>query len=100
MNAQGLCQHAWTQTQVVVEPVGRAGVMMLTRDVGANPDSDIRCHVKVSRNWIWLVLIDRRRPVNRDAAQNKAKKERHVHPVTPAHQEMVSFHHEHAWLCQ
>jgi hypothetical protein len=46
------------------------------------------------------VLIDRRRPVNGDAAHNKAKKEWHVQPVTPAHQDVVSFDYEHAWLYQ
>jgi hypothetical protein len=66
--------------------------------MGADPDSDIRCHIEVSRIRVWLVLIDRRRPVNRDAAQNKAKKERRIQPMTPAHQDMVSFNHEHAWL--
>ncbi len=74
--------------------------MVLTRDMGTNPDSYIRCHVEVSRIRVWLVLTDRRGPVNGDAAQNKAKKERHVQPVTPAHQDMVSFDHEHAWLYQ
>jgi hypothetical protein len=74
--------------------------MVLTWDMGANPDSDIRCHIEVSRIRVWLVLIDRRSPVNGDAAQNKAKEERHVQPVTPAHQDMVSFNHEHAWLYQ
>jgi hypothetical protein len=71
--------------------------MLLAGDMGANPDSNIRCHIEVSRSRIWLVLIDRRGPVNGDAAQNKAKKEWHVQPVTPAHQDMVSFHDE---LCQ
>ena len=65
-----------------------------------NPDSDIRCHVKASGNRVRLVLINRRGPVNGDTAQNKAKKQRHVQPVTPTHQDMVSFDHEHAWLCQ
>ena len=74
--------------------------MVLARDMGANPDSNIRCHIEVSCNRIWLVLIDRRSPVNGDAAQYKAKKKRHVQPVTPAHQDMVSFNHEHAWLDQ
>ena len=74
--------------------------MALSRNMGANPDSDIRCHIEASRVWIGLVLIDRRRPVNGDAAQNKAKKQGRVQPVTPAHQDMVSFHHEHAWLYQ
>ena len=74
--------------------------MVLTRDMGANPDSDIRCHIEVPRNRIWLVLIDRRSPVDGDAAQYKAKKERHVQPVTAAHQDMVSFNDEHAWLYQ
>ena len=85
---------------MVVNPVGRIGVVVLTRDVCANPDSDIRCHIEVSRIRVWLVLIDRRSPVNGDAAQNKAKKERDVQPVTCAHKDMVSFSHEHAWLYQ
>ena len=74
--------------------------MVLTGDMGANPDSNIRCHIEVPRHGIWLVLIDRRSPVNGDAAQYKTKKERHVQPVTPAHQDMVSFHNEHSWLYQ
>ena len=74
--------------------------MVLTRDMGANPDSDICRHIEVSRNRIWFVLIDRRRPVNGYAAQNEAKKEGHIQPVTPAHQDMMSFNHEHAWLRQ
>ena len=69
--------------------------MVLTRDMGANPDSDIRCDIKVSGNQIWLVLLNRRGPVNGNAAQNKAEEERHIQPVTPAHQDMVSFNHEH-----
>lgn len=74
--------------------------MVLTRDMGANPDSYIRCHIEVSRNRIWLVSINRRGPINCNAAQNKAKKERHAQPVTPTNQDMVPFDHEHAWLCQ
>src|SRR3984957_4333145 len=100
MKAQSQRQHFWPKTHVVVNPVGRAGVMVLARYMGANPDSDIRGHIEVSRNRIWLVLINRRRPVNGDPAQHKAEKERHVQPVTPAHQDMVSFHHEHVWLYQ
>jgi hypothetical protein len=74
--------------------------MVLTRDIGANPDSDIRCHIEVSRIRVWLVLIDWRSPVNGNATQNKAKKERPVQPVTPTDEDMVSFNHEHAWLHQ
>jgi hypothetical protein len=73
---------------------------MLTREVRANPDSDIRCHIEVSGIGIWLVLINRRGPVNGYAAQNEANKERHIQPVTPAHQDMMSFNHEHRRLRQ
>jgi hypothetical protein len=46
------------------------------------------------------VLIDRRSPVNGDAAENEAEKGRHIQPVTAAHQEMVLLDHEHAGLFQ
>jgi hypothetical protein len=68
--------------------------------MGAYPDSDIRHHIDVSRSWIRLVLIDRRSPVNRDAAQNESEKDWDVQPVTQTHQEMVLFEYEHAWLFQ
>jgi hypothetical protein len=98
MKTQSHRQHAWPKTQVVVNPVGRIGVMVLTRDMGANPDPDIRRHIEVSCGWVWLVLIDRRSPVDRDSAKDKAQKERHIQPVTPAHKNIVSFNHEHALL--
>ena len=74
--------------------------MVLTGDMSANPVPDISCHIEVACIRVWLVLIDRRRPVNGDAAQNESKKERHVQPVTPAHEDLVTFNHEHAWLYQ
>lgn len=74
--------------------------MALTWDMCADPDSDIRCHIEVSRNRIWPVLIDRRGPVNGDAAYDETEKEWHIQPMTPAHQNMVSHDHEHAWLYQ
>src|SRR5580658_1416106 len=52
--------------------------------MGAYPDSDICRHIEVSGKRIWLVLMDRRTPVNRDAAQNEAEKDRRIQPVTPA----------------
>jgi hypothetical protein len=63
--------------------------MMLSGHMGAYPHSKIGRHIDVSGIRIWLVLIDRRSPVNRDATKNEAKKDRHIQPVTPAHQEMV-----------
>ena len=98
METQGERQHARPEAHVVVNPVGRAAVVMQSRHMGAYPDSNIRRHIEVSRIRIWLVLIDRRSPVNRDAAQNEAEKDRHIQPVTPAHQEMVPPGHEHARL--
>src|SRR6266481_4006919 len=91
-------QHARPEAHVVVNPVGWTAVMMLSGHMGAYPDSNIRRHIDVSRIRIWLVLIDRRSPVNRDATQNEAKKDRHIQPVTPAHQEMVFPDDEHARL--
>lgn len=55
-------------------------------------------HIGVSRIRIWLVPIDRRSPVDRNATQNEAKKNRHVQPLTPAHQKMVFSDDEHARL--
>src|SRR2546427_11255960 len=69
---------------------------MQSRHMCAYPDSNIRRHIEVPRNRVWLVLIDRRSPVNGDAAENEAEKHRHIQPVTPAHQEMVLLDHEHA----
>src|SRR5580700_9402825 len=99
MKTQSHRQHAWPKTQVVVDPVRRTSVVLWTRDMRANPDSNIRRHIEVSCGWVRLVLINRRSPVNRDAAQNEAKKERHVQPMSPPYEEMVSFNHEHARLC-
>jgi hypothetical protein len=67
-------------------------------------DRDIRvCIFRASlmyRIRVRLVLIDRRSPINRNAAKDEAEKEPHVQPATPAHQDMVSFNNEHVWLCQ
>src|ERR1700678_1250559 len=71
---------------------------MLSGHMSAYPDSNV-CHdIEVSRIEIWLVLIDRRSPVNRDATQNEAKKDGHIQPVAPSHQEMVLPDDEHARL--
>src|ERR1700744_970592 len=85
---------------MVVKPIRRAGVMVLTRDVSADPYTDICRYIEVSCSWIWLVLKNWRGPVDRDAAQDKTEKQWHVQPVTPAHQNMVSPNREHAWLYQ
>src|SRR5258708_36918890 len=61
---------------------------MQSTQMGAYPDSNIGRHIDVSRIRIWLVLIDRRGPVNGDATQNEAKKDWQTQPVTPAHQEL------------
>ena len=45
--------------------------------------------LRVRFNRIWLVSIDRRSPVDGDAAENEAERDRHIQPVTPAHQEIV-----------
>src|SRR2546427_5375596 len=73
---------------------------MQSRHMGPDPDSNIRRHVDVFRSRIWLVSIDRRSPVDGDAAENEAEKDWHIQPVTPAHQEMVLLGHEHAGLFQ
>src|SRR6266404_3751681 len=83
---------------MVIDPIGRVIVVVQAGHMGAYPDSKIRRHIEVSGKRIWLVLIDRRTPVNRNAAQNEAEKDRHIQPVTPAHQEMMPLRHEHARL--
>src|SRR5712671_4572478 len=98
MQTQSQSQHARSEAHVVVNPVGWAAVVMQSGHMGAYPDSNIRRHIEVSRIRIWLVLIDRRSPVNRDAAENEAEKDRHIQPVAPTHQEMVLPDDEHAWL--
>src|ERR1700676_4300763 len=98
MEAQSESQHTWPEAHMVINPIGRAIVVMQPGHMGAYPDSDIGQHVEVPCIRIWLVLIDRRTPVNRDAAQNEAEKDRHIQPVTPAHQEMMPPGHEQARL--
>src|SRR6202051_3694089 len=98
MQTQSQSQHARPEAHVVINPVGWTAVVMQSGHMGAYPDSNIRRHIGVSRIRIWLVLIDRRSPVNRDATQNEAEKNRHIQPVTPAHQEMMFPDDEHARL--
>src|SRR6266403_4259965 len=98
MQTQSQSQHARPEAHVVVNPVGWTTVVMQSRHMGAYPDSKIRRHIHVSRICIWLVLIDRRSPVNGDATQNETKKDRQIQPVSPAHQEMVLPDDEHARL--
>src|SRR5882724_3292066 len=77
-----------------------AAVVMQSWHVAAYPGSDIRRHIDASRIRIWFVLIDGRSPVNRNAADNEAEKDRHIQPVTPPHQKMMLLGHEHAGLFQ
>ena len=70
MEAQSRGQHAGPEAEVVVDPVGWAAVAMQSGHMGAYPDSNIRHDIEVSSKRIRLVLIDRRTPVNRDAAQD------------------------------
>src|SRR5258707_6801740 len=91
-------QHSRPEAHVVVDPVGWTAVAMQPGRLSAYPDSNIRHEVEVPGNRIGLVLINRRSPVNRNAAQNEAQKDRHIQPVTPADQEMMHPGHEHARL--
>jgi len=100
--AQNQCRRRATANMpgpgahVVVNPIGWAAVVMQSGHVTAHPDSNIRGHIYASRIRIWFMLIDGRSPVDRDAAQNKAEKDRHIQPVTPPHQKMMPLGHEHA----
>src|SRR5450432_52480 len=98
MESQCGSQHTRPEAQMVVDPIGLVLVVVQSGHLGADPDSDIRRYIEVSGAWIRLVLINRRAPVNRYAAQNEAEKDRHIQPVTPAHQEMMPPGHEHARL--
>src|ERR1700677_953249 len=98
MHTQSRREHARPKAHVVVDPVRWTAGVMLSGHMSAYPDSDVRRDIEVSRVRIWLVLVDRRSPVNRDATQNEAKKDGHIQPVAPAHQEMVLPDDEHARL--
>src|SRR6266404_238149 len=98
MQAQSYRQHARPEAHVVVKPVGWTAEVMQSGHVAAYPDSNIRSHIDASRIQIWFVLIHGRSPVNRNATDNEAEKDRHIQPVTPAHQEMMLPGHEHAGL--
>src|SRR5882724_770994 len=100
MQAQSYRQHARPEAHVVVNPIGRAAVVMQSGHMTASPDSNIRGNIYASRNRIWFMLIDGRSPVDRDAAQNKAENDRHIQPVTPPRQKMMLLGHEHAGLFQ
>src|ERR1700723_240678 len=98
MQTQSQGQHARPETQVVVNPVGWIAVVKQPWDVSAEPDSEIRGHIEISGNRIRLVLIDRRRPVNRNAAENKTEEYGQIEPVAPANHQMVPLNHEHGLL--
>jgi hypothetical protein len=72
MDALSQSQHTRPEAEVVVDPVGWTAVVMQSGHMGAYPDSDVRRHIEVSPSRIWLVLINRRTPVNRNAAQDEA----------------------------
>ena len=59
MEAQNESQHTRPEAYMVIDPIGRAIVVMLAGHMGAYPDSNIRRPIEVSGKWIWLVLIDR-----------------------------------------
>ncbi len=73
---------------------------MQSRHMSADPDSNIRRHIEVSRIRIWLVLIDRRGPINRNAAENNTEEYGHIQPVAPANQQVVPLDHEHLRLAR
>src|SRR6266436_6415355 len=79
-------------------PVGWIAVVVQSGHVGANPDSNICCHIEIPRSRIWLVLIDRRSPVNRNATQKEAEQYWYIQPVAPANRQMVPLDHEHMLL--
>src|SRR6267154_1738538 len=81
MQAQSHSQHARTEAHVVVNPIGWAAVVMQSGHVTAHPDSNIRGRIYASRIRIWFMLIDGRSPVNRNATDNEAEKDRHIQPV-------------------
>src|SRR5882724_10494255 len=98
MDTQRRSQHTRPEAHVAINPIGRAIVVVQAGHMGAYPDSNIRRHIEVSGKRIWLVPINRGTPVNRDAAENEAEKDRHIQPVSPAHQEMMPPGHEYARL--
>src|SRR5258708_6889401 len=74
---------------MVVEPVGRARIAVQPRDMIAEPDTGIGKVVGVACLRVRTMLIDRRRPVNGDAAHYQAREEQNVQPMAHSHQQVV-----------
>ncbi|MGC1785599.1 MAG: hypothetical protein WA718_02585 [Terriglobales bacterium] len=74
MKAQSHGEYAGTEAYVVVNPVRRTAVMMQSWYMRAYPYTDVRQRIEILGHWIWFVLIDRRCPINRHAAQDEARR--------------------------
>src|SRR5215472_3535061 len=98
MKAQCCSEQAGTEAYVVVDPVRRTAVLVQPRDMRAYPDTDIRKPSGIPGHWVWFVLIDRRCPINRHAAQDEAQKDWHVQPVAAPHKQVVLANYKHASL--
>ena len=48
-------QHSWTEAQVVIKPVWGTTVVMQAGHVGAQPNTDVRSSIEVSRRIGWML---------------------------------------------
>src|SRR5258706_15674330 len=83
---------------MVVEPVGRARIAVQPGDMSAEPDTRIGKVVGVASLQVGTMLIDRRRPVDGDAAHYQAREKQNVQPMARSHQQMVFAGKTHARL--
>ena len=79
-----------------VDPVRRTAVLVQPWYVRAYPNTDVRKRIEIPGHWIWLVLIDRRCPINGYATQDEAQKDWNVQPVAAPHQQVMPANYKHA----
>src|SRR5215469_5982768 len=96
MKAQRYGEHARSEANVVVDPVGRTAVMMQSGHVRAHPDANVGQWIKAPRLRIGFVPIKRRCPVNGHATEDEAEKDWQVQPVTAPDEQVVPANNTHA----
>src|SRR6267154_4712096 len=74
---------------MVVEPVGRTRTAVQPGNMSAEPDTGISKVVGVACLRVRTMLIDRRRPVNGDAAHYQAREKQNVQPMAHSYQQVV-----------
>src|SRR6516164_2045412 len=98
MKAESRGEQAGTETYMVVDPVRRIAVLVQPWYMRAYPYTDVRKRIDIPGQWIWFVLVDRRRPIDGQATQDETEKDWHVQPMAAPHEQVVSANYTHAGL--